>query len=50
MRAWLLEQPSEVALDGAASGPLMLREIPRPEPGPGEVRLKVQACGLNRAE
>lgn len=27
--------------------PLALRDIPMPEPGPGEVRLRVEACGLN---
>lgn len=29
---------------------LKIEEIPTPEPGKGEVRLKVQAIGLNRAE
>jgi NADPH2:quinone reductase len=27
-----------------------LREVPRPEPGPGEVRLKVEAVGINFAD
>ncbi|WP_205960683.1 NAD(P)H-quinone oxidoreductase [Ramlibacter rhizophilus] len=33
-------------------GPEVLRlaEMPLPEPGPGEVRLKVQAVGMNRAD
>lgn len=26
--------------------PLQLREIPQPEPGPGEIRIKVQAAGI----
>ena len=30
--------------------PLVLRERARPEPGPGEVRLRVLACGLNFAD
>jgi NADPH2:quinone reductase len=30
--------------------PLEAREIPRPEPGPGEVLLRVLACGLNFAD
>lgn len=36
----------------AVSGPeqLTLRDIPVAEPGPGQVRLKVKAIGLNRAE
>lgn len=29
---------------------LVLGEAPRPEPGPGEVRLRVLACGLNFAD
>ena len=33
-------------------GPEVLKfeEVPSPEPGKGEVRLKVEAIGLNRAE
>ena len=46
MRAWLLEKPGEVEMQGAARGPLVLREIAAPEPGPGEVRLRVAACGV----
>ncbi len=42
----MLESPSQVALEGTAAGPLTLREIARPEPGPGEVRLRVDACGV----
>src|ERR1700678_1132301 len=33
----------EVAFPG---GPLELVERPVPEPGPGEVRIRVQACGV----
>src|ERR1700733_12954579 len=29
---------------------LKLEEVPTPEPGKGEVRLRVEAIGLNRAE
>jgi len=29
---------------------LRIDELPLPEPGPGEVRLRVKAIGLNRAE
>ena len=29
---------------------LKLEDVPMPEPGPGEVRIKVEAIGLNRAE
>jgi putative PIG3 family NAD(P)H quinone oxidoreductase len=35
-----------------AGGPevLELRDVPRPEPGPGEVRVRVASSGLNRAD
>jgi len=32
---------------GPAASPLAWRDVPRPEPGPGELRLRVQACSLN---
>lgn len=32
------------------SRPPELREMPLPEPGPGEVRLRIAACGLNFAD
>lgn len=34
----------------ALGAPLVLAKVPRPEPGPGEVRLRVRACGLNFAD
>lgn len=30
--------------------PLRLTEVPDPEPGPGEIRIKVRACGLCRTD
>jgi propanol-preferring alcohol dehydrogenase len=33
-----------------AHGPLALREVPVPEPGKGQVRLKVAACGVCRTD
>ncbi len=33
-----------------AGAPLALEEIPRPEPGPGELRLRVAACGVCRTD
>ncbi len=39
MRAMLIEVPD---------GPLVMREIPTPEPGPGEVALRVEGCAVDR--
>jgi len=45
VRAWAVDRP------GPASGrPLRLVERPAPEPGPGEVRLAVSACGVCRTD
>lgn len=41
MRAMILERPG---------GALCLRELPLPEPGPGELRLRVSACGVCRTD
>jgi propanol-preferring alcohol dehydrogenase len=41
MRAMRLEQPGQ---------PLRLQEIPVPQPGPGQVLLKVRACGVCRTD
>ena len=41
MRAMLLEKPRP-----AADNPLRLAELPIPQPGPGEIRLRVRACGI----
>ena len=41
MRAMVLAAPR---------APLELRELPRPEPGPGEVLLEVRACGVCRTD
>jgi propanol-preferring alcohol dehydrogenase len=45
MRAWAVEQPGPI--DG---GPLVRVERPDPEPGPGEVRIKVSTCGVCRTD
>ncbi|WP_158896259.1 NADP-dependent oxidoreductase [Amycolatopsis anabasis] len=29
---------------------LVLRDVPKPEPGPGQIRIAVRACGLNPAD
>jgi propanol-preferring alcohol dehydrogenase len=41
MRAMVLERPGE---------PLRLAELPEPEPGPGEVLVSVNACGVCRTD
>ena len=43
MRAVMIERLG--SLDG-----LVVEEVPRPDPGPGEVRLRVRAAGLNPAD
>ena len=45
MRAWVLRRHGD-----AFEGPLTLEERPVPEPGPGEVRLRVRACGICRTD
>jgi propanol-preferring alcohol dehydrogenase len=37
-------------VDGEGSGPLLCEDVPLPEPGPGEVRLRVRACGVCRTD
>jgi propanol-preferring alcohol dehydrogenase len=41
LRALILEQPKPVGED-----PLAMAQLPRPEPAPGQVRLRVRACGI----
>jgi alcohol dehydrogenase, propanol-preferring len=45
MTAWVVEEPGPV--DGA---PLVRVERPVPEPGPGQVRLRVRTCGVCRTD
>lgn len=45
MRAWVVERPCPVD-----EGPLRLVERDDPEPGPGEVRVRVRACGVCRTD
>ncbi len=45
MRAWVVERRGPV--EGA---PLRLVEAPDPVPGPGQVRLRVRACGICRTD
>jgi propanol-preferring alcohol dehydrogenase len=45
MRAMLLREPKL-----AEERPLELADLPLPEPGPGEVRLAIRACGVCRTD
>ncbi len=45
MIAWVVRDPGDLA-----RRPLRLEEVPEPDPGPGEVRLKVRACGVCRTD
>jgi propanol-preferring alcohol dehydrogenase len=45
MRAWAVERPGPID-----EGPLVAVERPVPEPGPGEVRVRVLTCGVCRTD
>jgi propanol-preferring alcohol dehydrogenase len=45
MKAHLLQEPAPVE-----SNPLLLSEVPVPQPGPGEVLVRVIACGICRTD
>ena len=48
MRAWHVDRPGPV---GTGDGqPLVARDTPVPEPGPGELLLRVLACGVCRTD
>lgn len=48
MRAIVIESPR--ATSGKARGALVLRDVAWPEPGPGQVRVRVAATAVNRAD
>lgn len=45
MRAWVVDKPGPMA-----TGPLRLIERPTPEPGRGELLVRVRACGVCRTD
>jgi propanol-preferring alcohol dehydrogenase len=45
VRAWVVDRPGPVA-----EGPLRAVTLSDPEPGPGEVRIRVAACGVCRTD
>ena len=50
MRAWHVDRPGPVGTDGANGQLLAERDTPVPEPGPGELLLRVLACGVCRTD
>ncbi|HEX8803980.1 MAG TPA: alcohol dehydrogenase catalytic domain-containing protein, partial [Acidimicrobiales bacterium] len=50
MRAWWVARPGPIAATGGGPGPLQHGERPDPEPGPGEVLVRVSACGVCRTD
>ena len=47
MKAMLLQTIATIERD---RDPLVLAELPVPEPGPGEIRLQLLACGVCHTE
>lgn len=45
MRGWTVGRPGPID-----EGPLVAGELPDPHPGPGEVRIRVRACGVCRTD
>jgi propanol-preferring alcohol dehydrogenase len=50
MRGWHVDRPGPVGPDGPGAGTLVERETAVPEPGPGELLLRVLACGVCRTD
>jgi propanol-preferring alcohol dehydrogenase len=50
MQAWVVQRPGPVGPDRTDDGPLRRVERDAPEPGPGEVRVRVRACGVCRTD
>lgn len=45
MRAWVVDRPGPIA-----GGPVVEASLLEPEPGPGQVRVRVEACGVCRTD
>jgi propanol-preferring alcohol dehydrogenase len=45
MKAWIVERPGPIA-----GGPLKVVEREVPEPGPGEIRVRIAVCGVCRTD
>ncbi len=47
MRAWQVIKPGQI---DRQPSPLQLADLPRPEPGPGQVLIRVSVCGVCRTD
>jgi alcohol dehydrogenase, propanol-preferring len=50
MRAWVVHHPGPADGGAAGRGPLRLVDRPEPEPGPGELLIRVLRCGVCRTD
>ena len=50
MQAWVVRRPGPVGPDLTDDGPLRRVERDAPDPRPGEVRVRVRACGVCRTD
>ena len=50
MGAWVVRQPGPLEPGTADEGPLELVRRPRPEPGPGDLLVRVLVCGVCRTD
>jgi len=50
MKAWVVHEPGPITPDHDGAGPLRLVDRPVPEPGPGELLIRVVRCGVCRTD
>jgi propanol-preferring alcohol dehydrogenase len=50
MKSWHVDRPAPLGLEGPGAGTLVARDTPVPEPGQGELLLRVLACGVCRTD
>jgi alcohol dehydrogenase, propanol-preferring len=50
VRAWVVQRPGPIGPAPTGAGPLEAVEREMPEPGQGEVRVRVRACGVCRTD
>lgn len=49
VRAWVVDRPGPVA-GVSGRGPLLLADRPEPQPGPGELLVRISVCGVCRTD